>query len=470
MASHPTYSADYLIAGGLVVTMNEKRELIENGAVAIKGRKIVWVGSAEQAKVRVRAGTTIDATGQAVIPGLVNAHSHLAMTLFRGLADDRPLEAWLARIWPLEAKYATAENIRIGTQLALVEMIRGGITCSADMYWHFAENIRAAREAEFRMVNGPAMIEIVGHGEAMFGREAWFRMVNGPAMIEILGPDGAMSGDLEKKARDFIEQYLDDPLIHLCVQLHSMYTTTEKMLAITAQLSEEYNLLFITHASESKTEVETVKERFGKTPIEYLHAKGLLGPRTLLAHCVHLRDDEIALLRETQTSVAHCPESNLKVGNGVARIPAMLKAGVNVGLGTDGAASNNDLDMFGEMRTAALIHKGVNLDPTVVTAKETFAMATINGARAFNLSGSIGSLEPGKLADMTLVELEAPNVTPMYNIYSHLVYAVDKNDVRTVFINGQLVMQDRKLLTLDEESIKARARSIARDMSAEVEQ
>jgi len=445
MASHLTYSADYLIAGGLVVTLNGKRELIEDGAVAVKGQKIVWVGSAEQAKVQVRAGTTIDATGQAVIPGLVNTHSHLAMTLFRGLADDIPLEAWLARIWPLEVKYATAQNTRIGTQLAMVEMIRGGITCSADMYWQFAENIRAAREAGFRMVNGPAMIEIVG-------------------------PDGAMSGDLEKRARDLIEQYRDDPLIHLCVQVHSTYTTTEAMLAIAAQLSEEYNLLFITHASESKAEVETVMERFGKTPIEYLHAKGLLGPRTLLAHCVHLRDDEIALLHETQTSVAHCPESNLKVGNGVARVPDMLRAGVNVGLGTDGAASNNDLDMFGEMRTAALIHKGVNFDPTVVTAEETFAMATINGARAFNFGNSIGSLEPGKLADITLVELNSPNVTPMYNIYSHLVYAVDKNDVRTVFINGQLVMQDRKLLTLDEESIKARARSIARDMSAEVEQ
>lgn len=445
MASHPTYSADYLIAGGLVVTMNEKRELIENGAVAVKGQKIVWVGSAEQAEVQVRAGETIDAMRQAVIPGLVNAHSHLAMTLFRGLADDIPLEAWLARIWPLEAKYATAENTRIGTQLAMVEMIRGGITCSADMYWQFSENIRAAREAGYRMVNGPTMIEIVG-------------------------PDRAISGDLEKRARDLIEQYRDDPLIHLCVQVHSTYTTTEAMLAIAAQLSEEYNLLFITHASESKAEVETVMERFGKTPIEYLHAKGLLGPRTLLAHCVHLRDDEIALLHETQTSVAHCPESNLKVGNGVARVPDMLRAGVNVGLGTDGAASNNDLDMFGEMRTAALIHKGVNFDPTVVTAEETFAMATINGARAFNLGNSIGSLEPGKLADITLVELNSPNVTPMYNIYSHLVYAVDKNDVRTVFINGQLVMQDRKLLTLDEESIKARARSIARDMSAEVEQ
>lgn len=445
MTSHPTYSADYLIAGGLVVTMNEKRELIENGAVAVKGQKIVWVGSAEQAEVQVRAGETIDAMRQVVIPGLVNAHSHLAMTLFRGLADDIPLEAWLARIWPLEAKYATAENTRIGTQLAMVEMIRGGITCSADMYWQFSENIQAAREAGYRMVNGPAMIEIVG-------------------------PDGAMSGDLEKRARDLIEQYRDDPLIHLCVQVHSTYTTTEAMLAIAAQLSEEYNLLFITHASESKAEVETVMERFGKTPIEYLHAKGLLGPRTLLAHCVHLRDDEIALLHETQTSVAHCPESNLKVGNGVARVPDMLRAGVNVGLGTDGAASNNDLDMFGEMRTAALIHKGINFDPTVVTAEETFAMATINGARAFNLGNSIGSLEPGKLADITLVELEAPNVTPMYNIYSHLVYAVDKNDVRTVFINGQLVMRDRKLLTLDEESIKARARAIAREMAAEADQ
>jgi 5-methylthioadenosine/S-adenosylhomocysteine deaminase len=288
-------------------------------------------------------------------------------------------------------------------------------------------------------------------------------------MMEFRGPGGILSGNLEERAREFIDMNLEDPLLHLCIQVHSTYTTTEEMLQVAAKLAAEYKILFITHASESKTEVETVTNRFGKTPIEYLYSRGLLGARTLLAHCVHLRDDEIALLHETETSVAHCPESNLKIGNGVARVPAMLKAGVNVALGTDGAATNNDLDMFGEMRTAALLHKGINSDPTVLPAEEAFAMATIRGARAFGLSDRIGSIEVGKLADIAIVDLGAANVTPLYNVYSHLCYAVDKNDVRTVFIHGKLVMEDRKLLTLDEEEIKAKVREIARAVAEGVD-
>jgi 5-methylthioadenosine/S-adenosylhomocysteine deaminase len=288
-------------------------------------------------------------------------------------------------------------------------------------------------------------------------------------MIEIPGPGGILTGNLEERAREFIDRNLGDPLLQLCIQAHSTYTTTEEMLEVAAKLAAEYNILFITHASESKSEVETVTKRFGKTPIEYLHSRGLLGPRTLLAHCVHLRDDEIALLHETGTSVAHCPESNLKIGNGVARVPAMLRAGVNVALGTDGAATNNDLDLFGEMRTAALLHKGINFDPTVLSAEEAFAMATINGARAFGLSDRIGSIELGKLADIAIVDLNAANVTPMYNVYSHLCYAVDKNDVRTVFIHGKMVLDHRKLLTLDEEEVKAKVREIARMVAAGVD-
>jgi 5-methylthioadenosine/S-adenosylhomocysteine deaminase len=444
MTKSTPLTTDYLLIGGMLVTMNSGREVIENGAVAIRGSEIVWIGRADQAGDEVESKNRVDARGGIIIPGLINAHSHLAMTLFRGLVDDQPLEAWLGRIWQVESEYATAQNTLVGTQLALVEMIRGGVTCSADMYWQYATNIQAAKQAGFRLVNGPPMIEIVG-------------------------PGGILTGNLEERAREFINRNLGDPLLQLCIQVHSTYTTTEEMLAVAAKLSAEYNILFITHASESRSEVETVTNRFGKTPIEYLHSRGLLGPRTLLAHCVHLRDDEIALLHETGTSVAHCPESNLKVGNGVARVPAMLKAGVNVALGTDGAATNNDLDMFGEMRTAALLHKGVNADPTVVSAEEAFAMATINGARAFGLSDRIGSIEVGKLADIAIVDLSAANVTPMYNVYSHLCYAVDKNDVRTVFINGKLVMDDRKLLTLDEEEIKTKLREIARAVAAGVD-
>ncbi len=436
--------ADMLLIGGTLVTMNSKREIIKNGALAIRGSEIAWIGSAEEAEHQVEADRRIDARDGIIIPGLINAHSHLPMTLFRGLADDQPLEAWLERIWKVETDFATAENTRVGTQLALVEMIRGGVTCSADMYWQYITNIETAKAAGFRLVNGPPMIGVDG-------------------------PGGALTGDLEARAREFIAEHHDNPLLHLCIQVHGTYTATDEMLEVAVNLASELDILFMTHASESKAEVETVTERFSKTPIEHLYAWGLLGPRTLLAHCVHLRDDEIALLSETGTSVAHCPESNLKLGNGVARVPEMLNAGVNVALGTDGAATNNDLDMFGELRTAALMHKGIHLDPTILPAKEAFAMATINGARAFRLADRIGSLELGKLADIAVIDLGAAHVTPMYDVYSHLCYAVDKHDVTDVFVHGKQVMSNRKLLTLDEHKIKVEARRIAQAIATKMQ-
>jgi 5-methylthioadenosine/S-adenosylhomocysteine deaminase len=430
---HHIGEVDTLITGGFVVAMNQARDVWENGAVAIRGKEIAWVGSASE--IDFKAKRTLDASGKIVIPGLINAHSHLAMTLFRGLVDDMPLEPWLERVWQVEYDYADAENTYLGTQLALVEMIRGGVSCATDMYWHMFEYTRAAEEAGFRFMSGPPITRFTH-------------------------PVGKRHGNSIEEAYKFLDHYRDHPLIHICVQVHSTYTTPVDMLELAQRIADENDLIFVTHASESRAEVETVLQQTGKTPIGYLHSKKLLGPRTLLAHCVHLDDQEIALLAETGVSVAHCPESNLKLGNGVARVPAMLQAGVNVAIGTDGAATNNDLDVFGEIRTAALIHKGVNYDPTALPAEEAFGLATINGARAFGLADRIGSLEKGKLADITIVDLSAANVTPIYNVYSHLVYAVDKNDVQTVFINGSPVMEDRKLLTLDEEEIKARAREV----------
>jgi len=438
--SHPL-KADVLLTGGTFVTMNVNRDIVEDGALAIKGSDILWIGSAATARTGIRASRQIDTRGKLIIPGLINAHSHLAMTLFRGLADDQPLEAWLARIWQVETAFATAENTRVGTQLAMAEMIRGGVTCATDMYWQYTTNTEAATAAGFRLVNGPPMIGVDG-------------------------PTGALTGNLEERAREYIVAHLDDPLLRLCIQVHATYTASEEMLDVARKLAAEFDLLFMTHASESRAEVEIVTARFGKTPIEVLYDRGLLGPHTLLAHCVHLRDDEIALLHKTGTSVAHCPESNLKIGNGIARVPAMLKAGVNVALGTDGAATNNDLDMFGELRTAALLHKGVALDPTVLPAAEAFAMTTINGARAVGLADRLGSLEAGKLADLAVIDLSAPHVTPLYDVYSHLCYAVDKHDVSDVFIHGKQVMADRVLLTLDEAAIKAETHAIARAVAA----
>jgi 5-methylthioadenosine/S-adenosylhomocysteine deaminase len=357
------------------------------------------------------------------------------MSLFRGLVDDMPLEPWLEKVWQVEHDFADAENTYLGTQLALVEMVRGGVTCATDMYWHMLANTRAAEEAGFRLLNGPPITRFTH-------------------------PVGKRHGSTIEEAYEFLDRYNNHPLIHPCVQVHATYTTPEDMLDLAREISVENDLVFVTHASESKAEVETVLQQTGKTPVHHLHSKNLLGPRTLLAHCVHLDDEEIALLAEMGVSVAHCPESNLKLGNGVARVPDMLEAGVNVAIGTDGAATNNDLDVLGEMRTAALIHKGVNYDPTAVPAEQAFAMVTINGAHAFGLSDRIGSLETGKLADISIVDLESANVTPMYNVYSHLVYAVSKSDVSTVLVNGKPLMEDRVLLTLDEEKVNSRAREV----------
>ncbi|MCD4738852.1 MAG: amidohydrolase, partial [Anaerolineae bacterium] len=321
---------DWLLTGGLVLTLDEAGRQFEEGAVAVRGAEIVAVGPRAEVAAAVEPVETLDVSGAVVMPGLVNAHSHIPMTIFRGAADDLPLEAWLARIWVLELAYATAENVRVGTQLAFAEMLRSGTTTVSDMYWHRDVVTEVALEVGFRLQNGPSFLDFVG-------------------------PDGISPTNRMQLAREYLERYRDDPLISLAVQAHSTYTVPPELLAQCRDLAAEYGTQFVTHVAETAAEVALVQERYGKTPVELLDELELLGPRTLLAHGVHLGDDEIALLAERGAVVVHCPESNLKLGSGVARVPALLAAGVPVGLGTDGAASNNDLDMWGEMRTAALL-------------------------------------------------------------------------------------------------------------------
>ncbi len=422
---------DLLIYGGPVLTLDDEDRIYKDGAVAVQGAKIVDIGPQEEVRARVKAAEMLDAEGGVIMPGLVNAHSHVAMTIFRGLMDDVPLEKWLDRIWKMELAHATAENVRAGTELAFAEMIRGGVTTVSDMYWHRDVTTEVAAEIGFRLHNGPAFIDFEG-------------------------PDGIQPENRLRLAREYIERYRDHPLIALAVQAHSTYSVPQELLEQCRMLMEEYGVTFVTHAAESATEVKTVQARFGKTPIELLDELGLLTSNTLLAHGVHLRDDEIELLAERGSTIVHCPESNLKLGSGVARVPDLLSAGVSVGLGTDGAASNNDLDMWGEMHTTALLHKGVREDPTVLPARDVLHMATSGSAQALDLEEAIGSLEVGKLADVILLDTDSLHATPIYDFYSHLVYSVNKHDVRTVLINGRLVMRDRELLTLDEAAAKAR--------------
>ncbi|MBN2499603.1 MAG: amidohydrolase [Anaerolineales bacterium] len=433
---------DLLIRGGTIVTVDDADRIIPDGAVAIKGMEIVGVGASQQIQVLYEGKDEIDATGKVIIPGLVNTHTHLAMTIFRGIADDMRLEPWLDKIWKLEGEFASEENCRLGTQLAFIEMIRGGTTLATDMYWHIDDTNNVAREMNFRLVNGPIFIDFVG-------------------------PDGVAPEDREAVARKILANIQDDQLVHPCVLAHSTYSVPEELLKKAGEIAEEFGALFITHASESMAEVQTVTEDSGKTPIEFLDALGLLTPHTLLAHCVHLNDAEIALLAKRDTKVAHCPESNLKLGNGVARVTDLRAAGVTVGIGTDGAASNNDLDMWGEMRSASLLQKGMQHDPTALPAPQAFRMATIEGARALGLEALIGSIEVGKRADLALVDFEKTHLNPVYDLYSHLVYAVDRSDVDTVLINGKVVMRERELLTIDETAVLTEAKAVGAKIKAE---
>jgi len=429
---------DYLFENGTLVTMDPQRRILVNASLAVKGSQIIWVGPVGEASTRFLPAQRIDLSGKVAAPGLINAHGHWAMTLFRGLVDDCPLEAWLNTIWKVERAFTSPENVTAGSRLAMIEMIRGGTTCAADMYWQFRYTTEAAREAGFRIINGPSFTDIVG-----------FKGMSS------VGVDSAI---------EYLDRYRSDPLVHLCVQTHSTYTTDLQMMEHAWRLSAERGLLFITHAAESRAEVETVQEKYGCSPIEVLDAAGLLGERTLLAHCVHLSDAEIARLAETGASVAHCPSSNLKLASGIARVADMLRAGVNVAIGTDGAASNNDLDLFTEAQLAAMVQKGVAGDPSALPAAEVFAMLTCNGARAVGMGDRIGSLEEGKLADIMVLDMDAPNLVPCFDLYSQLIYAAKAADVCHVMIHGKMVMQDRQMLTLDESAVKEQVRRIARDI------
>lgn len=432
----PPARADWLIRDALVVTMDDDAHIYPSGFVTIRDHRVAAVGDMSSLPAGLIAVHTLDGHGMAVLPGLVNTHTHLAMTLFRGLVDDVPLQPWLDTIWPLEGRYATYDNVRAGATLAIAEMISGGTTTAADMYWQRDATAEAAEQAGFRLVTGPSFIDFVG-------------------------PDGIQPEDREPLAREFLTRYKSHPLITACVQAHATYSVPLALLEMTRAIAEEFQVLFVTHASENASEVDIVTERYGKTPIELLDSLGLLGPRSLLAHCVVLRPDEIAMMAERRAAVAHCPESNLKMGSGVAPVKDLLQAGVTVGLGTDGAATNNDLDMWGEMHTAALLQKGTLLDPTVLPANQALRMATIDGARALGLGGEIGSLEPGKWADLVLIDLDQPHLTPRFDIYSLLVYAARASDVDSVFIHGRPVLQDRRLLTLDREAVERQVAEVA---------
>jgi 5-methylthioadenosine/S-adenosylhomocysteine deaminase len=427
--------ADLLVTNGHVLTLDEAGTEIEGGAVAVDGDRILALGPAAGFK-GWEIGRTIDAQGGLIMPGLINTHTHAAMTLFRGLADDLPLMTWLNdHIFPAEAKL-NPEMVKVGTTLGCAEMIRSGTTCFCDMYLFEGQVAEAAREAAMRAVVGEVLYDFPSPNY----------------------------GPIEKGfqyTRDLIAQWKADPLITIAVEPHSPYLCAPELLQEAAALAQENGIPLVIHLSETRSEVATIEERYQKTPVGHLADLGVLGPRTVGCHCVELTEEDIALLKNSATKVAHNPESNMKLASGVAPVPQLLAAGVCVGLGTDGCSSNNDLDLFAEMDTAAKLHKVDHLDPTVASAEAVLAMATRDAARALGLGDQVGTLEAGKRADLIVIDTDKPHLTPMYNPVSHLVYSVKGSDVATTVINGRVVMEKGELLTIDEERVMAEARQAA---------
>ena len=431
------YTADIIIVNGIVLTMDSNRSILDPGAIVMKDGRIIAVGAKESLENRFKAKETIDATGKLVMPGLINTHTHASMVIFRGFADDLPLQEWLENyIWPAEAKYITPETVHLGTLLAIAEMIHSGTTTFNDMYFFEDEVAKAAKLAGMRAV--------VGEGVLDFPTPNKKTPLEGLEYTEML-----------------IKKWQDDPLITVAVAPHAPYTCSSEVLKAAKDLSDKYNVPLHTHLSETKKEVKAIKKKYGLSPVAYLNELGILDDNLIAAHCVHLTKEDISLIVQRKVGVAHNPESNMKLASGVALIPDLLDAGAKIGLGTDGAASNNDLDMFEEMDTTAKLHKVLKFDPTVIDAKTVVEMATIGGAKILGLDDQIGSIEEGKRSDIIILNLNKPHLTPLYNPYSQIVYATDAADVETVIIEGMVVMRNHKILTINEEEIMQDVRVLA---------
>src|SRR6059058_3930104 len=434
MAQRRKTVVELIVSGGTVVTMDGARHVIENGAIAIKAGRIEAVGKRSDVVSQYAAREAVDATGRAVIPGLINGHTHVPMTLFRGLADDLDLQEWLTKyIFPAEAKNVPEEFVRVGTRLGLAEMIRGGTTTYCDMYY-FEDAI--ADETS----------------------KAGMRAVLGETVIDFAVADNKTNAEAMAYVERFVKKWEGNALIVPAIAPHAPYTVSEEHLKAVRAFSDRTGAPIVTHISETKREVDDSIKAKGASPVDYLNRIGFLNNRVIAAHVVWPTEEELGLLKKLGVGIVHNPQSNMKLASGVAPVPEMLKENLPVGLGTDGAASNNDLNLWEEMDTAAKLHKLISKDPKVVSAQEAFEMATIRGARALHLDNEIGSIEKGKRADLVIVDLDALNQTPYYNIYSDLVYATKAGDVRTVIIEGRVIMRDRLLLTLKEETIKADAR------------
>ncbi|HKJ38946.1 MAG TPA: amidohydrolase family protein [Anaerolineales bacterium] len=442
-----TQQVDTLFINAHILTMDETLTQYPSGALAVKDDAIVAVGLEAEMKKEYTANETVDCKGKILMPGLVNAHTHVPMTLLRGIADDLRLDVWLqGYMWPVEREFASREFVGLGTSIACAELIRGGVTTFNDMYFYEDEVAKATAQAGMRGVCGQSILKF-------------------PT------PDAKSYDDSMEQARDYIKRWKGHPLIVPSIAPHAPYTCTDDILRATSELAQEFDVPLHTHLSETLFEVENMRNENGMPVIPYVKKQGLLEAKVIAAHCVHIDAGEIRTLHHAGAGISHNPSSNLKLASGFAPVTKMLDVGLNVGIGTDGPASNNDLDMFEEVRLAAFIAKAVTNDPTSLPASQALLMGTRLGAQALHIGHLTGSLTPSRRADLILVDLSPLHNSPAFNrssdnIYAQIVYASKATDVSDVMINGKWVMRDRKLLTLNEGELLAQATDIARKIDS----
>jgi 5-methylthioadenosine/S-adenosylhomocysteine deaminase len=426
--------ADWILSARYLVTMDAQHRVIENGAIAITGERIVAVGTRAEFAKRFQAKSTVYEANAILAPGLINTHTHAAMSLFRGIADDLKLQDWLEKyIFPAEAKNVNAEFVRWGTRLACLEMLLSGTTTYTDMYY---------------------FEEVVGEET----KRAGMRGVLGETIIGFPVADAKTPADALRRTEAFLQLFAKDPLIVAAVAPHAIYTNSDESLKAARALANKYGAPLVTHLSETKKENDDLMAKRHMSPAQLLESLGVLNGRTLVAHGIWVSDGDLDILKRHNTGVAHNPSSNMKLASGVAPVMKYLARDIAIGLGTDGVAgSNNDVNMFEEMDLAAKLQKVTTGDPVSLTAEKAFEMATIRGARALGMEKEIGSLEAGKRADLMFVSLDEPHAVPIYNVYSQLVYALKGSDVRHVMVNGRMVVRERRALTLNREEILRKA-------------
>jgi 5-methylthioadenosine/S-adenosylhomocysteine deaminase len=428
-------NVDCIIRAEYLLTMEGDLSVLNDGAIAVSGGIIKEVGTYDEISEKYSADKVLGGKGKVVFPGLINTHSHAAMVYFRGLADDLPLQEWLEKhIWPAEGKWMSAEFVDDAVGLACLEMLKSGVTTYTDQYFFQSVAAKKVSKIGMRGVLGAGVIDFPFTGYA--------------SSVE----------DYFTNAENLINEFIDDELITPCIAPHATYTCSPENYQRSNEISEKYNVPIHTHVAETQFEISQINARYGKTPVEHLDAIGLLTERFIAVHCVWLTDKDIEILAERKVGVSHCIESNLKLAAGIAPIPKLLNAGVKVALGTDGAASNNDLSILGEMSTAAKVHKAVSGDPTVLDSRTTLLMATKNGADIVGLGDKIGSIKAGKQADIVIADLNKPHLSPIYDIYSHITYSMRPSDIETVLVNGKIIVDNRTLTTMDEGEILGKAR------------